>query len=112
MLEPMLPAVKTAGRPWTDHRGALEGMVWKYRTGAPWRDVPERFGKWNSIYKRFNRWAGDGTWEALLAEVHKLADAAGEVEWVVAIDSTLGGRGCGWWAGSPRGPGGGSRVRP
>ena len=48
-------------------------MVWKYRTGAPWRDVPERFGKWNSIYKRFNRWAADGTWEGLLAEVHKLS---------------------------------------
>ena len=89
MLEPMLPAVKTAGRPWTDHRGALEGMVWKYRTGAPWRDVPERFGKWNSIYKRFNRWAGDGTWQKLLTEVQKQADAAGEIDWVVSIDSTI-----------------------
>ena len=77
MLEPMLPAVKTAGRPWTDHRGALEGMVWKYRTGAPWRDVPERFGKWNSIYKRFNRWAGDGTWEALLSGQADLAIGVG-----------------------------------
>jgi transposase len=35
-------------------------MAWKYRTGAPWRDVPERFGKWNSIYRRFDRWA-EGT---------------------------------------------------
>ena len=64
-------------------------MVWKYRTGAPWRDVPERFGKWNSIYKRFARWAEDGTWDQLLAEVHKLADAAGKVDWVVSIDSTI-----------------------
>jgi transposase len=48
---------------WMGHRLAVEGMVWKYRTGAPWRDVSVRFGKWNSIYKRFNRWAEDGTWE-------------------------------------------------
>jgi len=89
LLEPMLPAVKTAGRPWTNHRSAVEGAVWKYRTGAPWRDVPERFGKWNSIYKRFNRWAEDGTWEKLLGEVHKLADANGDVDWVVSIDSTI-----------------------
>jgi len=89
VLEPLLPAVRTAGRSWTDHRSAVEGAVWKYRTGAPWRDVPERFGKWNSIYKRFNRWAADGTWELLLAEVHKLADASGEVDWVVSIDSTI-----------------------
>ncbi len=64
-------------------------MAWKYRTGAPWRDVPERFGKWNSIYKRFNRWAEDGTWENVLAEVQKQADAAGKIDWVVSIDSTI-----------------------
>ena len=51
--------------------------------------MPERFGKWNSIYKRFNRWAGDGTWEKLLAEVQKQADAAGKIDWVVSIDSTI-----------------------
>jgi transposase len=89
VLEPLLPPVRGRGRPWTDHRLAVEGMVWKYRTGAPWRDVPERFGKWNSIYKRFARWAEDGTWDGLLAEVHKLADAAGKVDWVVSIDSTI-----------------------
>jgi transposase len=74
---------------WTDHRLAVEGMAWKYRTGAPWRDVPERFGKWNTIYKRFTRWAEDGTWAKLLAEVHKRADAAGKIDWVVSIDSTI-----------------------
>ena len=89
VLAPMLPPVKTPGRPWTDHRGAVEGMVWKYRTGAPWRDVPQRFGKWNSIYKKFTRWAAYGTWAGLLAQVHQLADAAGEVSWVVSIDSTI-----------------------
>jgi transposase len=88
-LEPLLPAVRTAGRPWTEHRAAVEGMVWKYRTGAPWRDVPERFGKWNSIYKRFTRWAADGTWDRLLAQVQAQSDAAGRLDWVVAIDSTI-----------------------
>ncbi|MFK4116195.1 IS5 family transposase [Microbacterium sp. NPDC006705] len=84
-----MPTVTGRSRPWTDHRPAVEGMTWKYRTGAPWRDVPERFGKWNSIYKRFNRWAEDGTWEKLLAEVQKQADAAGKIDWVVSIDSTI-----------------------
>jgi transposase len=60
-MEPLMPTVTGRSRPWTDHRLAVEGMAWKYRTGAPWRDVPERFGKWNSVYKRFNRWAENGT---------------------------------------------------
>ncbi|WP_292679932.1 IS5 family transposase [Microbacterium sp. SCN 69-37] len=89
VMEPLMPTVTARSRPWTDHRLAVEGMAWKYRTGAPWRDVPERFGKWNSIYKRFNRWAVDGTWEKLLAEVQKQADAAGKIDWVVSIDSTI-----------------------
>lgn len=51
--------------------------------------MPERFGKWNTIYKRFTRWAEDGTWAKLLAEVHERADAAGKIDWVVSIDSTI-----------------------
>ena len=89
VMEPLMPTVTGRSRPWTDHRLAVEGMAWKYRTGAPWRDVPERFGKWNSIYKRFNRWAEDGTWDKPLAEVQTQADAAGKIDWVVSIDSTI-----------------------
>lgn len=89
VIEPLMPMVTGRSRPWDDHRLAVEGMAWKYRTGAPWRDVPERFGKWHLIYKRFNRWAEDGTCEKLLAEVQKQADAAGKIDWVVSIDSAI-----------------------
>lgn len=82
-----MPVTVGRSRPWVDHRLAVEGMAWKYRTGAPWRDVPERFR--NSIYKGFARWAEDGTWEKLLAEVQKQSDAAGKLDWVVSIDSTI-----------------------
>lgn len=72
-----MPVPDGRSRPRSDHRLTVEGMAWKYRTGAPWRDVPERFGKWNTIYKRFTRWAEDGTWEQLLSEVQKQADRLG-----------------------------------
>lgn len=88
-LEPLMPAPSGRSRPWTDHRLAIEGMVWKCRTGAPWRDVPERFGRWNSIYKRFVRWANDGTWEMLLSQVQKQSDAAEALDWITSIDSTI-----------------------
>lgn len=89
VLEPLLPVAAGAGRPWLEHRLVMEGIAWRFRTGAPWRDLPERFGKWNSIYVRFDRWAKDGTWERILAAVQARADATGELEWVTAIDSTI-----------------------
>src|SRR4051812_5390056 len=88
-MEPLMPTVTGRSRPWRDHRLAVEGMAWKYRTGAPWRDVPGGVGKWNSIYKRFNPWAENDTWEKFLAEVQTQADAAGKIDWVVSIDSTI-----------------------
>ena len=84
-----LPPTKVRGVPRVDDRRVIHVILWRFRAGTPWRDVPERFGKWNSIYKRFNRWAEDGTWEMLLAEVQKQADAAGKIDWVVSIDSTI-----------------------
>src|SRR4051812_32804615 len=87
-MVPLMPTVTGRSRPWTDHRLAVEGMAWKFRTGAPWRDVPERVRKLNSISKRFDSWAENGTWEKLLAEVQTQADAAGKIDCVVSIDST------------------------
>ena len=72
VIAPLLPVAVGRSRPWLDHRAVVEGIVWRFRTGAPWRDVPERFGPWNTIYKRFDRWARDGTWDRLLADSNVL----------------------------------------
>lgn len=66
----------------------LEAMVWRFRVGAPWRDVPEHYGPWQTVYDRFNRWSADGTFDRLLARAQAEADARGEIDWQVAADST------------------------
>lgn len=89
VIEPVLPRASGRSRPWLEHRSVVEGIAWRFRTGAPWRDIPGRFGPWNTIYKRFDRWAKDGTWDRLLASVQARSDAAGRLDWVTAIDSTI-----------------------
>jgi transposase len=59
-LRPFLPASRL-GRPREDDQRVLNGIVWKIRTGVAWRDVPPRYGSWQSLYTRFRRWAIDGT---------------------------------------------------
>jgi putative transposase len=89
-LEPLLPdrAPRRGGR-WRDHRQVIEAIAWKYRTGSPWRELPERFGPWQTAYERHNRWSADGTWARLLAAAQADADARGELDWLVAVDSSL-----------------------
>ena len=65
LIEPLLPKQKRGGK-WNDHRVMFDGILWVLRTGAPWRDLPERYGKWGSVYHRFNRWKKDGTIERIL----------------------------------------------
>ncbi|WP_157641208.1 transposase, partial [Longispora albida] len=65
-LREFLPGAVTGGRPRADDRRVLNGIVWKIRAGATWRDVPERYGSWQSVYTRFRRWALDGTFSAML----------------------------------------------
>ncbi|MEU9125744.1 IS5 family transposase [Streptomyces sp. NPDC048506] len=88
-IEPLLPRVDGRGRPWRDHRQVVNGVLWRLRTGAPWRDLPERFGPWQTVYERFARWEADGTWAKLLEHVQVRDDAVGRVEWTVAVDSTV-----------------------
>ena len=83
-LRPRLPAQKPAtGRPSKDHRTVSNGIWWILRTGAPWRDWPERCGPWGAVASRFYRWRKQGWWDRLLAEVRREADAMGQLEWEV-----------------------------
>ncbi|NEA39888.1 IS5 family transposase, partial [Streptomyces sp. SID11385] len=77
------------GRPVRDRRQVVNGILWKLSTGAAWRDLPERYGPWKTVYERFRHWSADGTWERLLAHVQQHSDAVGEVDWtLVCVDST------------------------
>ncbi len=61
-LLPIEPAMRGRGRRPTENRAVVNGILWRLRCGAPWRDVPEKYGKWNTIYRRFRRWSEAGTW--------------------------------------------------
>jgi transposase len=88
-LEPQLPP-RRAGKPRQDDRRIVNGILWKLATGAPWRDVPERYGPWQTVYTRFRRWALAGVWDRLFAAVQRQADAVGQLDWTVHfVDATV-----------------------
>ncbi len=88
VIAPLLPANGRRGKQWKDQRTVINGILWKLRTGAPWRDLPARYGPWPSGYDRFGRWRRDGTWDRRWAQVQTTSDAVGAVVWEVSIDST------------------------
>jgi transposase len=88
-IAPLMPRTSGRSRPFRDHRQVLEGVVYRYRTGVGWRDLPERFGPWQTVWKRHKRFSVDGTWDKILSRLLAEADAAGDIEWVVSIDSTI-----------------------
>jgi transposase len=88
-VEPLLPEGGRRGGRWREHRTVTNGILWKLRTGAPWRDLPERYGPWQTCYDRFVRWRRDGAWEHLLAHAQTRLDAVGKIEWEVSADSTV-----------------------
>ena len=82
VLAPHLPPQRAAtGRPAKDHRTIVEGILWRLRTGAPWRDLPERYGPWQSVYTRFRRWQAAGVWDRVLAMLQAGADERGDLDW-------------------------------
>ena len=81
-LAPLLPPERPkTGRPNKSHRLIVNAISWKLRTGAPWRDLPERYGPWESVYTRFRRWRVAGVWDRVLAAIQAQGDAAGKLDW-------------------------------
>ena len=74
------------GRPASNHRRVLDGVFWIARTGAQWRDLPEEFGKWSSVYRQFRRWTLAGLWELILESLNDSGAAPPQVQ---MIDSTV-----------------------
>ncbi|GLX41307.1 hypothetical protein Sros01_73800 [Streptomyces roseochromogenus] len=89
-IEPLLPdwAPRRGGR-WRDHRQVIDAIACKYRTGTPWMDLPEHFGSWKGAHNRLRMWAADGIWEKVFTALLAQADAEGDLDWVVAVDSTI-----------------------
>jgi transposase len=84
-LAPLLPSeTGRRGRPSLPNRPFIEAILWKHRTGAPWRDLPESFGPWASVFTRFNRWSRAGVWQTVLEVLRGEADN----EWVM-LDGTV-----------------------
>jgi transposase len=75
------PERQGRGRPALDHRTVVNGILWVLCSGSPWRDLPERYGKWTSVYSRFQRWRQSGVWQQVLDKVLQAADEAGKVNW-------------------------------
>lgn len=90
-LVPLLPPQRRRmGRPAHDHRRILSGILWVLRTGAPWRDLPERFGPWSTVWSRFRRWTAEGVWQGVLAELQRAGEAEGRLDWSTHfVDGTI-----------------------
>ncbi len=88
LLAPLIPRAAT-GRPRVPDRQVINGMVYKIRTGVSWRDLPERYGPWQTVYTRFRRYALDGVFTRALQQIQAGADAVGDIDWLVQIDSTI-----------------------
>jgi transposase len=88
-LEPLLPAHPRQGHRWNDHRVVMDGIFHRVRAGCPWRDLPERFGNWKTVYNRHRRWSGDGTWERVLDQLRAGCDAGEGGAWTAAADATV-----------------------
>ncbi|MEV6626111.1 transposase [Amycolatopsis sp. NPDC051106] len=90
LIDDLLP-VRTGkrGRPFSDARAMVEGIIYRYRCGIAWRDVPAIFGPWQTIWTWHRRMAGDGTWDTVLHRLLTEADAAGMIDWSVSVDSTI-----------------------
>ncbi len=90
LVAPLLPpAPRRRGRPWRDHRQVVNGILWVLATGVAWRDAPEHYGPWQTLYERFTRWSDDGTFARVLAALLAETERRGQIDWDLwCVDGT------------------------
>ena len=81
VIEDVMPTNGRRGGQWNDHRTIPNGMFWILHAGAQWREMPERYGKWQSVYDRFNRWRKDATIDKILERLQYRLDEDGRIDW-------------------------------
>ena len=89
LIKDLVSPEQKMGRPRNNDRQVLHGILWILCSGAPWRDLPERFGPWSTVYQRFRDWRDDGTFERVLERLHIRLNREGLIDldtWM--IDST------------------------
>ena len=92
LLLPLLPVERPnkPGHPYRSHRQVLNGMFWILRTGAPWRDLPPRYGPWNTVYDRFRRWKKQGLWQQILDALEAQARQMDQIDFTFgALDGSV-----------------------
>jgi transposase len=89
LIRDLLPLDGRRGGQWNDHRTTLNGIFWILHAGAQWREMPERYGNWKSVYDRFARWRRDGTIDRMLQRLQMKLDKDGRIDWDLwCIDGT------------------------
>jgi transposase len=87
LIQDVFPPPAKTGRPPVNRRDVVDGIFWILRTGSPWRDLPEEFGKWGTVWDLFDKWNADGTWDEILGRLRSAyADIDGEL-W--CVDGTI-----------------------
>jgi transposase len=90
LIEPLMPSSDgKQGNQFRDHRQVVEGIIYRFRSGLAWRDLPGEFGPWQAVWKRHRRFSADGTWDRIHTALLTHADAIGEIDWNVSIDWTV-----------------------
>ena len=80
-VEPLLPKLKSNGRPWKKNRETLEGILWILRTGARWKDLPERYPSPSTCWRRLKLWEENGTWLKMWRKFIETLDKKGQIQW-------------------------------
>ena len=90
LIKDYFPDPSATGRPPADPRVMINGILWRLRTGAPWRDLPEEFGPWITVYKHFDQWNSDGTLDQVKQVLLcRIVDSVGIDEDLWCVDGSI-----------------------